>query len=346
MSRVAYVLRPFPSVDQLAKVASGVEPQADFSSYIDKGLAEPLAMVPHSSPSLCGRLLAKTGGFGAAIRLLRGPGRGFDAFITTGEDVGIPLALSMQALRDRRPIHIITHGHYIGGVKFDVVARLLRGRARVHWHPLSTSLRDVLIHRFGFRPDQVHATGYAVDTRFFTPTDEKPSAIVSAGLARRDYRTLVEAVRGMDVPVRIAAGSTWFQEALNVDTKRLPASIEVKSQDNYRNLRDLYASARFVVVPMQNVQHACGYAVIGEAMAMGKAVIATRTTANSDFVIEGETGFLVEPGDVTGLRNCMQRLLNDPDLARRLGENARQLMERSYRLEDFCARMSAAVAQS
>ena len=344
MSRVAYVLRAVPPADQAAKVAAGLEPQADFERYIAEGLAEPLAMFPEA-PSLGGRLLAKAGGFGAAVRLLTGHGRGFAKFITTGEDIGIPLALCMLALRDRRPIHIIFHGHYIGGRKFEIVARLLRGRRNVHWHPLAASLCQVLVGRFGFAPDRVHATGYAVDTRFFAPADVVPSAIVSAGLARRDYRTLVEAVRGLDVPVRIAAGSTWFQEALNVDTRGLPPLIEVKSQDNYRNLRALYATARFVVVPMQDVEHACGFAVIGEAMAMGKAVIATRTRANSDFVIEGQTGFLVEPGDVVGLRACVERLLDDPDLAERLGANARKLMERSYRLEDFCARMSTAVAQ-
>ena len=69
----------------------------------------------------------------------------------------------------------------------------------------------------------------------------------------------------------------------------------------------LYAESACVVVPLYDAVHACGYAVIAEAMAMGKPVITTRIAGRGDYIIEGETGFYVPPGDAAALRD---RILN------------------------------------
>jgi glycosyltransferase involved in cell wall biosynthesis len=42
-----------------------------------------------------------------------------------------------------------------------------------------------------------------------------------------------------------------------------------------------------------------------------------------EIVVEGETGFLVPPGDADALGQALARVLADPDLARRLGEAGR-----------------------
>lgn len=63
--------------------------------------------------------------------------------------------------------------------------------------------------------------------------------------------------------------------------------------------------------------------VIPEAMAAGKPVVATAVDGVPEAVVEGETGFLKEPGDVAGLAQAVGRLLGDPGLARRMGETAR-----------------------
>jgi glycosyltransferase involved in cell wall biosynthesis len=66
-----------------------------------------------------------------------------------------------------------------------------------------------------------------------------------------------------------------------------------------------------------------------EAMAMGKAVIATRTAAHryGDIVRDGETGLLVPPGDARALRQAIIRLHEDPAEAARLGANGRRVVE-------------------
>jgi len=74
-----------------------------------------------------------------------------------------------------------------------------------------------------------------------------------------------------------------------------------------------------------------------EAMASGTPVVASRVGGLAEVVVDGATGFLVEPGDVDALRNRIALVLDDPALARRLGAGARaRVLERFT--WDACAR--------
>jgi glycosyltransferase involved in cell wall biosynthesis len=63
-----------------------------------------------------------------------------------------------------------------------------------------------------------------------------------------------------------------------------------------------------------------------EAMAMGRPVIASRIGGLADVVQDGETGFLIPPGDANALTQAIQRLLDNPTLRKQMGQNA---MDRS-----------------
>jgi glycosyltransferase involved in cell wall biosynthesis len=49
-------------------------------------------------------------------------------------------------------------------------------------------------------------------------------------------------------------------------------------------------------------------------------VVATRTSAVPEIVVDGETGILVEPRDAEALAAAIVRVLADPGLVRSLGE--------------------------
>ena len=65
--------------------------------------------------------------------------------------------------------------------------------------------------------------------------------------------------------------------------------------------------------------------VIAEAMAAGVPVIASRRCGIPDMIIDGETGFLIDPNDVGMITDRIAQLLNDDDLRTRMGERAREL---------------------
>lgn len=61
-----------------------------------------------------------------------------------------------------------------------------------------------------------------------------------------------------------------------------------------------------------------------EGMAAGMPVVSTRVGAIPEVLDEGEAGLLIEPGDWEALANAINRLLDDSELAERLGEVASQ----------------------
>jgi glycosyltransferase involved in cell wall biosynthesis len=70
--------------------------------------------------------------------------------------------------------------------------------------------------------------------------------------------------------------------------------------------------------------------VVIEAMASGRAVIASRIGGIPDIVIDDETGLLVPPGDVKALRDAIERLLADPALRERLGAAGQRKVAEFY----------------
>lgn len=260
-----------------------------------------------------------------------------DMILASGEDIGFPLALLSMRRRRPPPIRMIVHGTLFGGAKFRIAAPLLRRARHVRYLCLSESLRAAMVDRHGFPADRCHAAGYGVDTEFFRPTGAgEPGLVVAAGCANRDYPTLIAAFEGLPGALRIAADSLWRPQARPIDRHAIPGPVELGPAESYLGLRALYGRAAFVVVPLHPARFASGYAVIAEAMAMGKAVITTRTEAPSDLVVEGETGLYTAPGDVAGLRARMQELLAHPDRASEMGARAAARMRARFTLERYC----------
>lgn len=87
-----------------------------------------------------------------------------------------------------------------------------------------------------------------------------------------------------------------------------------------------------------------------EAMAAGVPVVATDIPGMRELVVDGQTGYLVStegwPPNATtvnktvagGLARCTVRLLDDPALAKRLGEAARERMRDEFSVEKMVAR--------
>ena len=88
-----------------------------------------------------------------------------------------------------------------------------------------------------------------------------------------------------------------------------------------------YARAAVVAVPSRRE----GYGMVArEAMAHGRAVVATNVGGLADAVDDGVTGLLVAPGDVPALRAAIVRLLDDAELRARLGAAAREKAQREW----------------
>lgn len=95
----------------------------------------------------------------------------------------------------------------------------------------------------------------------------------------------------------------------------------------HHELGPLYERAAVVAVP----SHREGFGVAClEAMAHGRPVVASAVGGLLDLVVDGETGLLVGPRDVAGLRSALERLLADAELRKRLGEAGRERVRERF----------------
>jgi glycosyltransferase involved in cell wall biosynthesis len=78
-----------------------------------------------------------------------------------------------------------------------------------------------------------------------------------------------------------------------------------------------------------------------EAMAAGKAVVATRVGGIPDVVKDGENGLLIPPADINELTIALMRLLENKQLRTTLASNARKTIEESYSCKILIEKLSA-----
>lgn len=82
-----------------------------------------------------------------------------------------------------------------------------------------------------------------------------------------------------------------------------------------------------------------------EANACGKPVVGGRSGGIGDAIAEGETGFLVDSRDPDGIAEAIGRLLTDPQLAARLGEQGRERVVREFSWHSVAARLRRILQQ-
>jgi len=70
-----------------------------------------------------------------------------------------------------------------------------------------------------------------------------------------------------------------------------------------------------------------------EAMACGRAVVATAVGGNPELVVDGETGLLVPPNDPSAMATAITKLLRGPEQCRQMGELGRRRVEEKFSLE-------------
>jgi len=96
------------------------------------------------------------------------------------------------------------------------------------------------------------------------------------------------------------------------------------------DVREILAACDIYV--LSSLWEGLPYTVL-EAMALRKPVVATRARGTRDLVQDGVTGFLVGLRDEKGMAERILYLLSHPDLAQRMGEAGRRIIEKAFTLE-------------
>jgi glycosyltransferase involved in cell wall biosynthesis len=314
------------------------------------------------------RAIARRAGLPVAQAWLAFRRRGaFDAILTDGEHIGIPLAMLLKAA-GARPTHV-TIGHRIAAAKKRPFFRWLK--LHTHIDRIAVHARrqlELAVSHTGIPADRLAFVPYQVDTRFWRPPAAPPERLIcSVGLEYRDYPTLFRAVEGLDARVVVAAASYWSKRRNSAAAATPPPNVTIGAYD-YLALREVYARAAVVAIPLADVDFQAGITAILEAMAMGKPVVVTHTRGQTDVVVDrrvatrgtplrprpesllaplaaqaglelAPNGLYVPPDDPAALREALAHLLDHRGEREELGGAGRRLVEGLMTVDHYAARL-------
>jgi glycosyltransferase involved in cell wall biosynthesis len=158
---------------------------------------------------------------------------------------------------------------------------------------------------------------------------ERPYVLAAGRFTRQkgfdvliDAAARIQAIRGGRVSVLLAGdGAEEARLRQHVAELGLGGAVSFLGPADAEAMRALYRGARVVAVPSrwEGLPLVCL-----EAMASGRAVVASRVDGIPDAVIDRETGLLVPPDDAAALASALDALLADSAWTERLGAAAAQ----------------------
>jgi glycosyltransferase involved in cell wall biosynthesis len=250
-------------------------------------------------------------------------------------------ALLAGRARPRAVVHTY-HGHVLSGyfgLRWERVFRRIEAvlaRATGTLIAVSDEVRDDLVGLGVAGPERFVVVPHGFDFPSWTEADEAARARIRGGLGigqetfaigwagrltaiKRPFdlvRTLRAVVDGGVDAVLVLVGDG----ELRGETEALAQALGVADRTHFagfqRRIRDWYAAFDVSLLTSANE----GTPVVAiESLAAGRPVVATRAGGTATVVRDGESGYLVEIGDVGGLAARLAELARDPELRRRLG---------------------------
>lgn len=232
----------------------------------------------------------------------------------------------------------------VGPVQRAMERRILAGNGQ--FMAVSRYARDSLIAAGG-RAGSFHLVPIPVDLERFAPPASPPSpgTVGFAGRVadpRKRVPLLFEAIallvrRGLDVRLRLTSEPI---PALAARAAALGVADRI-SWDGWQSeaaLPGFFQSLDAFAIPSAHE----GLALAGvQALASGVPVVSTRCGGPEDYVVSGETGFLVDDG-AEALAEALAEVVSSRSLRAQLGARARALAERDYGTARFAAGLDAA----
>lgn len=270
----------------------------------------------------------------ARLRLLRDAG--LVAWQAAGHDCVVLSTLGAEAALMAALAKLRSHRTRV--LVFDFLAPRLQPPGWLARHMFAAVDRFVVIRsgdttmlqrRFGVEPSRCTFLAWPVRADHIPVGVREDGYVYAAGWAHRDWATLVAALDRAGLDAILATGH--------------PLEVPVRSRDRIKVIgmptpdegRALTAGAGVVAVVMTDTDLPSGPLVLLDAMAAGKAVVATDVNGTRDYVSDGATALVVPPGDPSALANALTQLSSDAVLRDRLGRAAREETLKRWTVPDF-----------
>ncbi len=262
------------------------------------------------------------------------------AALRAGRRLGIPVVYEVRGLWEEA----LAGGCLIGGVRRRL-ARRLEGqvcREAGSVVVISEGLREEFLGR-GVSREKLHVIPNGVDTAVFRPRPSSPSWKLEQGLSDGRVILYLGALRGYEgldlllgafPAIRerhpdaqlVIVGEGEAREDVAAQAERLGSQVSLLPAVPHAEVPDFYAAAEVVVYPRISVRATERVTPLKplEAMAMGRAIVASDVGGLRELLTHGETARLFRAGSSEALSRACSGLLADEDERARLGGAARE----------------------
>ncbi|MBM2803540.1 MAG: hypothetical protein HW419_1433 [Deltaproteobacteria bacterium] len=214
---------------------------------------------------------------------------------------------------------------------------------------ISQNIADLLMAA-GVTAEKIHVIVSGIEPHRFTAA--RPAALKLDGAPvvgsvgvleeRKGHRYLLEAAaklkrQGLNFKLRIA-GDGSLRQSLEQDAVRLGLTDDVQFSGFVADAAVFLADLDVFVMP--SLFEGLGVAAL-EAMAAGKAVIATKVGGLAESVVDGVTGILVPPRDSEALAGAIAKIGKQPELAAAMGQRGRARVLEHFTLEQMALKNEA-----
>ncbi len=208
---------------------------------------------------------------------------------------------------------------------------------------------DELTELYGIDEKKIHVIYNGVDVQKFKPRPDRTELRREFGLenekkivlfvGRLYHRKGLEILLRSIPPllqefsdVKFVISGTGFKEK-EESLRNLTKQLDIEDHVTFRGyvpdekLPNLYSASDIFVLPA--IYENFPFAIL-EAQATGLPVISTKVGGIPEFLVDNENGFLIDPGDSTQLTQRVLTLLQDPKLAKEMGNRGRKLIEEKF----------------
>lgn len=187
------------------------------------------------------------------------------------------------------------------------------------------------MERWGFPPEQIVHFLNTISLDGYDPSYEDDGSFLFMGRLSHEkgLPVLLDAAERMPDAEILIAGEGPEMESLVAEVERRSIrSIHFLGYLGGKELKARIRNCRALLLPSEYDDNSP--TVIYESFAFGKPVIGAERGGIPEMVVPGETGFLFPSSDSVALATAIEKLADDPGLARKLGREGRHRMETVY----------------
>lgn len=260
----------------------------------------------------------------------------------------LPFITTYQAVKIAQKMHIpsVIHVHgvsadrgfFLNAFQFFYLAtfgtKMLGNASRVI---CLTQNGARLVQSFGCLPEKIYVIPNGVDINTFRPTSREQKGLIMWIGRFVNEKGLIILINS--IKILLNKGISNFRLLLigdgplrpliqtQINSFHLENHVSIVSRINHDVVNSYLTQASLFILP--SLKEGMPYVLL-EAMACGKAVIASNIPGIKDIITNNVNGLLVPPKDPHALSEAIIKLLKDKKLLEQLGRNARQLMVERY----------------